>query len=523
MLNVPSSSFPAPRSQQRVATVGRSKVPLKPGRSLMDWIRVAKSGQDLTGLRGRLIEVSEEELSKHNTKNDCWMCIRGMVYNISPYMEYHPGGEDELMKAAGADGTDLFNQVHRWVNYESMLKECLVGRMAVKHFPVSKEGTSAELKEKKSLNGTLPQSKVSAVTDRELHPRSDWFQTDSVVTVVIYTKQKNIGSDSIIVDLQENILRGEIIIGDFSYLALIELNHAVEKDIDVRVSEKAGKFEVVLQKKDPIIWKSLGKYLEGHDSYIKSSQRGLYYRKCTLLSKSDVNYNTKLFCFELPKSCYLQVPVGHHVYLKLHIAGVEVVKPYTPVSQCLVLDDQKTPNHYSRYLYIMIKIYPNGCFSPQIDHLAVGDYISISSPQGDFRMSQTGNVEDVFLLSAGTGITPMIQLLGHVLHNVSNLRKVKLIFFNKTEDDILWREQIDKLCVTDKRFEAQFVLSEPSNGWNGYKGHISLQLLSDTIRRSERDSKVLICICGPNGFVDQGIRFLQDLGFSSEEVFPFRE
>lgn len=26
-------------------------------------------------------------------------------------MDYHPGGEDELMKAAGIDGTDLFDQV----------------------------------------------------------------------------------------------------------------------------------------------------------------------------------------------------------------------------------------------------------------------------------------------------------------------------------------------------------------------------------------------------------------------------
>lgn len=26
-------------------------------------------------------------------------------------MEYHPGGEDELMRAAGTDGTDLFDQV----------------------------------------------------------------------------------------------------------------------------------------------------------------------------------------------------------------------------------------------------------------------------------------------------------------------------------------------------------------------------------------------------------------------------
>ncbi|XP_008590819.1 PREDICTED: cytochrome b5 reductase 4-like [Galeopterus variegatus] len=110
MLNVPSQSFPAPSSQQRIASGGRSKVPLKQGRSLMDWIRLTKSGKDLTGLKGRLIEVTEEELKKHNKKDDCWICIRGFVYNVSPYMEYHPGGEDELMRAAGSDGTDLFDQ-----------------------------------------------------------------------------------------------------------------------------------------------------------------------------------------------------------------------------------------------------------------------------------------------------------------------------------------------------------------------------------------------------------------------------
>ena len=34
-----------------------------------------------------------------------------MVYNVTPYMDYHPGGEEELMKAAGIDGTELFDQV----------------------------------------------------------------------------------------------------------------------------------------------------------------------------------------------------------------------------------------------------------------------------------------------------------------------------------------------------------------------------------------------------------------------------
>lgn len=45
----------------------------------MDWIRLTKSGKDLTGLKGRLIEVSEDELAKHNKKEDCWICIRGWL------------------------------------------------------------------------------------------------------------------------------------------------------------------------------------------------------------------------------------------------------------------------------------------------------------------------------------------------------------------------------------------------------------------------------------------------------------
>ncbi|PIO35708.1 hypothetical protein AB205_0192690, partial [Aquarana catesbeiana] len=101
--------------------------------------------------------------------------------------------------------------------------------------------------------------------------------------------------------------------------------------------------------------------------------------------------------------------------------------------------------------------------------------------------------------------------------------KVKLIFFNKTEDDILWREQLEKLSSTDRRFEIQFVLSEPSESWTGCKGQISTSLLSESIQRSKEDSTILICICGPNGFVEQADRSLEDLGFSKKDIFVFRE
>lgn len=45
--------------------------------------------------------------------------ILGKVYNITPYMDYHPGGWEELMKAAGGEGTQLFDKVRHHELYLS--------------------------------------------------------------------------------------------------------------------------------------------------------------------------------------------------------------------------------------------------------------------------------------------------------------------------------------------------------------------------------------------------------------------
>uniref|UniRef100_A0A8C9H904 Cytochrome b5 reductase 4 n=1 Tax=Piliocolobus tephrosceles TaxID=591936 RepID=A0A8C9H904_9PRIM len=538
MLNVPSQSFPAPRSQQRVASGGRSKVPLKQGRSLMDWIRLTKSGKDLTGLKGRLIEVTEEELKKHNKKDDCWICIRGFVYNVSPYMEYHPGGEDELMRAAGSDGTELFDQVHRWVNYESMLKECLVGRMAIK--PAV-------------LKGMLPKSQVTDTLAKEgpSYPSYDWFQTNSLVTIAIYTKQKDINLDSIIVDHQDDSFRAETIIKDFLYLIHIGLSHEVQEDFSVRVVESVGKIEIVLKKKENTSWDFLGHPLENHnsliprkdaeDTYMKNSyirkninQRretfiftfspnvvGLYYRKCQLISKENVTHDTRLFCLMLPPSTHLQVPIGQHVYLKLPITGTEIVKPYTPVSGSLLSEFKEPVLPNNKYIYFLIKIYHTGLFTPELDRLQIGDFVSVSSPEGNFKISKFQELEDLFLLAAGTGFTPMVKILNYALTDIPSLRKVKLMFFNKTEDDIIWRSQLEKLAFKDKRLDVEFVLSAPVSEWNGKQGHISPALLSEFLKRNLDKSKVLVCICGPVPFTEQGVRLLQDLNFSKNEIHSF--
>jgi cytochrome b involved in lipid metabolism len=68
-----------------------------------------------------------DEVKKHRGVDDCWTTINGKVFNITPYVDFHPGGRDEIMKCAGKDGTTLFNKYHSWVNVDRMLENCWIG------------------------------------------------------------------------------------------------------------------------------------------------------------------------------------------------------------------------------------------------------------------------------------------------------------------------------------------------------------------------------------------------------------
>lgn len=108
---------------------------------MFDWTRYTQTAGDLTGVGGQIRKVSQEELVKHNRDEDAWTVVRGerekestvgeqerereiialtiilsvifegVVYNITPFMKYHPGGKAQLMRGAGNDCTELFDKV----------------------------------------------------------------------------------------------------------------------------------------------------------------------------------------------------------------------------------------------------------------------------------------------------------------------------------------------------------------------------------------------------------------------------
>lgn len=51
-----------------------------------------------------LPSFSVSEVAKHCSKSDVWIIVRGNVYDVTPYVELHPGGDD-ILRHAGGDAT----------------------------------------------------------------------------------------------------------------------------------------------------------------------------------------------------------------------------------------------------------------------------------------------------------------------------------------------------------------------------------------------------------------------------------
>ncbi|KAM7265919.1 hypothetical protein ACFE04_003602 [Oxalis oulophora] len=127
------SSKEAPKDkQQKRKPVARAKVPFEIGHSQMDWMKLTRTHPDLAGLKGNSNKrlISMDEVKQNRSGESMWTVLKGRVYNIAPYMKFHPGGVDLLMKAVGKDCTSLFkfpDKYHAWVNAEFLLEKCLVG------------------------------------------------------------------------------------------------------------------------------------------------------------------------------------------------------------------------------------------------------------------------------------------------------------------------------------------------------------------------------------------------------------
>ncbi|EDP44718.1 hypothetical protein MGL_1200 [Malassezia globosa CBS 7966] len=57
-------------------------------------------------------KITMEEVKKHASADSAWVVIQGGVYDVTDWLDDHPGGRKILLKNAGTDATDKFMNYH---------------------------------------------------------------------------------------------------------------------------------------------------------------------------------------------------------------------------------------------------------------------------------------------------------------------------------------------------------------------------------------------------------------------------
>nr|CAG4709014.1 unnamed protein product [Naegleria fowleri] len=100
----------------------REKVILKPGFGLRQWSMLTMK-MPSPNASSSLGPIPISEVAKHNTVEDAWVILRERVYDITKFLDHHPGGVEILKQVLGTDCTELFDEYHSFVNSDFLLEK----------------------------------------------------------------------------------------------------------------------------------------------------------------------------------------------------------------------------------------------------------------------------------------------------------------------------------------------------------------------------------------------------------------
>ncbi|XP_046734900.1 cytochrome b5 isoform X2 [Diprion similis] len=72
---------------------------------------------------------SRAEVAKHNHSEDTWIIIHNKVYDVTAFLNEHPGGEEVLLEQAGIDGSEPFEDVGHSSDARQMMEPFKIGEL----------------------------------------------------------------------------------------------------------------------------------------------------------------------------------------------------------------------------------------------------------------------------------------------------------------------------------------------------------------------------------------------------------
>jgi len=216
--------------------------------------------------------------------------------------------------------------------------------------------------------------------------------------------------------------------------------------------------------------------------------------------------------FHNPKAGFEYLP-GQFITLIFEIEGEEDRRSYSLCSSPFTGDDPA----------VTIKRVSDGKISNFInDHIKPGDKIKVLTPMGNFIIRpEARGKRNVVIFGAGSGITPLMSILKSILHVEQN-SNVFLIYGNRDQDSIIFKEQLDSLKKKyGNRLHITHVLSQPAESWNGLTGRLThdniKEILMDLPEFGSQNADYFLC--GPTGFMHTVIETLREMKVVEGRIF----
>jgi predicted ferric reductase len=138
----------------------------------------------------------------------------------------------------------------------------------------------------------------------------------------------------------------------------------------------------------------------------------------------------------------------------------------------------------------------SGDFTSLIGQVKPGDEVAIEAPFGRFSYVFHPEAREMVFIAGGIGITPLMSNLRH-LRDTGADRRVLLLYANKNEADIVFKEELDRMVWQAKPdVEVIHILTRPGRSWPGETGRLDREKLKRLCGDRMRSSTFFLC-CPP--------------------------
>lgn len=289
--------------------------------------------------------------------------------------------------------------------------------------------------------------------------------------------------------------------------AMVNQRYALKPDDIIRI----GDFVLAVQGMEKNLETTISNHKILETNVASWTQEDLTVKCVRIIEETE---DVKTFSFVAEPAISFAYQPGQFVTLNLNIEGKTVRRAYSISS---------TPTR-PHLLEITVKRVPSPPNAPNIppglvsnwlhDRLKVGDQIQLSGgAMGKFTCAKDSNPK-LLLISAGSGVTPMISMSRWIYDNAGQ-QDVVFVYCGRRRKDIIMEQELQLMAARNPNFHLAISLTQPEPGetWLGYRGRLSEQMLSTMVSDFKERS---VYVCGPDGFMKGVKTLLGNMGLPPE-------